>query len=519
MTGLRTSLFSMLVLSTACSTDFTPQPCGLDSDCATEMVCEQRSAQAVCVPATDAPLIIGESAPVSGANQALGTAMKLGIKLAFDDKNAAGGIRGRQLQLDFRDDSYDPDLAATNTKNLVNMQTMTGLTPKCPSTSMTLAGNMGPVATSELDRGPNAVLAILGSVGTATTVRAAPIALETGTVYFGAFTGASTLLRDSTAGACAKYIFNVRASYAQEATATVEYFKSKGVTNYKNFISFDQQDSFGQAGYDGLKMAYLTKIGSFPTNLPDPTTPIARFRYVRNDDSSVPLQVTLTETNALKQILLADMTSPVITVGIMMTDTYGAATTYIQMLRTWQWDGATDSDNIPPASKQRLRMIFSNVSFVGPNQLAINLHNLPRVPGAVANPTTGDDGTFTSNVVVSQVVPNYQSDSSDVVTSYNNLIAHANPPATPTFTSLEGYVAARVFIAGLEAHKGPFTADSLVTAFESLPDLGLGIGATSGFSKTNHQYSTSVWGTSLLPDGSFKNLYFWTDGSPIMFPE
>jgi hypothetical protein len=89
----------------------------------------------------------------------------------------------------------------------------------------------------------------------------------------------------------------------------------------------------------------------------------------------------------------------------------------------------------------------------------------------------------------------------------------------PSFTSLEGYVAARVFIAGLERHTGPFTAESLVSAFESLPDLGLGIGATSGFTTANHQYSQSVWGTVIQPDGSFKNLYFWSTGIPIQFFE
>ena len=133
--------------------------------------------------------------------------------------------------------------------------------------------------------------------------------------------------------------------------------------------------------------------------------------------------------------------------------------------------------------------------------------------GTVANATI----PYTQDVVVSQVVPNYQSDSSDVVTSYNQLITAKG--AQPGFTSLEGYVAARVFIAGLLAHQGPFTAESLVSTFEQLPDLSLGIGATSGFSPDNHQYSNSVWGTSIQADGSFKNLYFWSAGIPIQFFE
>ena len=76
-----------------------------------------------------------------------------------------------------------------------------------------------------------------------------------------------------------------------------------------------------------------------------------------------------------------------------------------------------------------------------------------------------------------------------------------------------------IFIAGLEKHKGPFTSEGLVADFESLGDLGLGIGAASGFKPDNHQYSQSVWGTVIQADGTFRNLYFWAQGIPIQFFE
>src|SRR3569623_240382 len=156
-----------------------------------------------------------------------------------------------------------------------------------------------------------------------------------------------------------------------------------------------------------------------------------------------------------------------------------------------------------------LTLQFRNVSFVGPNALSDKLV----AAGTVPNSTI----PFTQEVVVSQVVPNYQRDSSDVVTQYNAQLAAKH--TDPSFTSLEGYVSARVYIAGLLAHQGPFTPVTLVTTFEALPDLSLGIGATSGCSPDNHQYSQSVWGTALQPDGSFKNLYFWRVGIPIQFFE
>ena len=75
----------------ACSTDFTSKTCAVDGDCSGGSVCELRDATAVCIKAADAPLLIGQSAPISGTNQALGTGMKLGVELAFAEQNAAGG--------------------------------------------------------------------------------------------------------------------------------------------------------------------------------------------------------------------------------------------------------------------------------------------------------------------------------------------------------------------------------------------------------------------------------------------
>ena len=465
------------------------------------MVCEQRDNAPVCVQSSDATLIIGESAPISGTNQALGTGMKLGIELAFDEQNAKGGIRGRMLSLDFRDDAYQPDLAEANARALTDAQMLQDA-PVCPSSTAAIAGN-APVTMNALDRGPNAVLALLGSVGTPTMLRAAPIAVETKTLFFGAFTGATTVLRDTTCADCSKYIFNVRASYAQEARATMEYFKKKGVADYTAILSFDQNDSYGQAGYSGLILAYPQVVGPFPASA-DPTNPIVRFRYTRNDDTSVPAQAVAAE-NYIANLL--QNTTGTINVGVMMTDTYGAGADFIIALRTWQY--ANDSQQTSLMKATRLKLYFSNVSFVGPNSLSDRL----KVEGTVPNATI----PFTQDVVVSQVVPNYQSDSSDVVTTYNQLIAAKG--AQPSFTSLEGYVSARVFIAGLLAHQGPFTPESLVPTFEALPDLSLGIGATSGFSPTNHQYSQSVWGTAINPDGTFRNLYFWSVGIPIQFFE
>jgi ABC-type branched-subunit amino acid transport system substrate-binding protein len=505
MWGRSLSLIGLgsVAIAAACSPTFSAKTCATDSDCGS-LVCETQGTQNACVSPESATIRIGMSAPISGPNQELGTDMKLGVSMAIDAQNAAGGVRGRPIALQFRDDQYEPDLAEQAARTLVDVQSTTAA-PRCPTTNDPTVSGMPSVSTTALNRGDDAVIAFLGNVGTPTMVRAAPVSLETGTLFFGAFTGATTILRDTTAGPCAKYVFNVRASYADEARATLEYFFLEKVPDAAHLVSFDQNDTFGQAGYSGMVAAYTALRGPFPSSA-DPNDPIARFRYTRNDTTSVPAQVQAA-TAYLGQLLTAN--SGAQTVGIMMTDTYGAAIDFVTGVRNWQYSDDAQQASLEKAS--RLTVYFSNVSFVGPNALAAGLKSA----GMVQGPTGAVP--YTQNVVVSQVVPNYQTDTSDVVSDYRSLMAASQK--TPSFTSLEGYVDARIFIAGLNAHQGPFSPDALLSTIENLPDLSLGLGAASGFSPTNHNYSKSIWGTAIAADGSFQDIYFWSDGTPIQLFE
>ena len=482
------------VTAVGCSTSFRAKACQTDDDCSAGLVC----LQSACAAGSTAPLRIGLSAPLSGPNQELGTEMKKGITLAFDEQNALGGVHGRPLELVFRDDQYQPTLAEQSVRQLLDVQDLVGAAPKCPTTATPVTAGQTPVSTNGLARGPNAVLALPGNVGTPTMVRTAPIAVETGTLFFAPFTGAKSILRDDAASPCNRFIFNVRASYAQEARATLEYFFKVGVPDAAHVLSFDQSDGYGQAGYDGLTAAYLAIRGV--------ADPLRRFRYTRDDPASVPTQVAAV-TKYLGQLLASD-TAPHV-VGIMMTDTYGTGTQFVTGVRNWQY--ATDAEQTATQKATRLTIVFSNVSFVGPNALAQRLHDA----GNVATP--GGPKPYTDGVLVSQVVPNYDGDNSDVVVQYRKRVEAAG--TTASFTSLEAYVDARVFIAGLLAHKGAYTPEALVGTFERLPNLSLGLGAASGFSATNHNYSSSVWGTTLTADGKFQNRYFWSDGAALQLFE
>src|SRR5689334_2823704 len=121
-------------LLAGCSTDFHPKACNTDADCSGGLVCIHETSGSLCGASELAPLRIGMSAAASGPSQDLGTEMKRGVSLAFDAQNEAGGIHGRPVVLEFRDDEYRPDLAEENAKNLLEV-TAGAAPPRCPTTT------------------------------------------------------------------------------------------------------------------------------------------------------------------------------------------------------------------------------------------------------------------------------------------------------------------------------------------------------------------------------------------------
>ncbi len=136
-----------------CSPTFAPRPCALDADCGDGLVCAIRDRAPVCVRAEDDPIVIGMTAPISGVNQALGTGMRLGIELALEEQNDAGGIRGRPLRLEFRDDAYVPTSAEATARALADVRETAAL-PRCPTTGNPGVPNEPPISATALDRGP-----------------------------------------------------------------------------------------------------------------------------------------------------------------------------------------------------------------------------------------------------------------------------------------------------------------------------------------------------------------------------
>lgn len=125
---------------------------------------------------------------------------------------------------------------------------------------------------------------------------------------------------------------------------------------------------------------------------------------------------------------------------------------------------------------------YWNVSFVGSKALSKEL---------------GEQGR---GVQISQVMPFPWSGAASVVHEYQNRIGG---PENYSFTSLEGYIAAKVLVEGLKrAGKNP-TRESLVDGLASMGKTDLG-GFTVTYTPTNHNGSNFVDLTIISKNGSFK---------------
>ena len=113
---------------------------------------------------------------------------------------------------------------------------------------------------------------------------------------------------------------------------------------------------------------------------------------------------------------------------------------------------------------------FFNVSFVGSKALAEEL---------------GDAG---AGVTISQVVPFPYTPSSAVVREYQQRMTETGHKDFD-FSSMEGFLAAKVFTEGLRRAGGKtLTRESFITALESMRDLNMG-GFTVNYAPKSHEGS------------------------------
>jgi len=356
---------------------------------------------------TDNEIRLGIAAPFSGPAKELGRQMKLGLDTAFGAINEAGGINGRQLRLIAVDDGYEADRALGAMKDLVEK---------------------------------HGVFGVVGNVGTPTAIVSLPYALQQRMLFFGAFTGAGLLRRDPPD----RYVFNYRASYAEETEATVNYLVKIRRLKPTQIAVFAQQDGYGDSGYAGVVKA-VRALGGDPDK-------ILRLNYTRN---TVDVDGAIAALRAHKVPIKA----------VIMVPTYRAAAKFIEKTK-----------DVYPG------LIYDSVSFVGSTALAEELKLLgPK---------------YAEGVIVTQVVPAIEGYSSFVL-EYKNALARQFPGEAADYVSLEGYTTGTLLAEGLRRAGPQVDTETLVDALEGLRNYDAGLGKLLTFGCTEHRASHKVWGTYL----------------------
>jgi ABC-type branched-subunit amino acid transport system substrate-binding protein len=300
------------------------------------------------------------------------------------------------------------------------------------------------------------VFGLVGNVGTPTAVVALPYALDRKMLFFGAFTGAGLLRNDPPD----RYVFNYRASYAEETAAVVNYLVKVRRLLPEQIAVFAQQDAYGDTGFAGVEKAIRSLRGGIES-------PILRLNYQRNTVDVEDAVAQLQQYNAQLQ----QKKRPPIK-AVIMVPAYRAAAKFIEKTR-----------NLYPD------MIYTSVSFVGSTALADELMLLGK--------------KYATGVIVTQVVPAVDGHSS-LVLDYKSALAKYFPGDAPDYVSLEGYVDATALIAALQRNGPELDTERLVGTLENLRDLDLGLGTPVTFSRSDHQGVHKVWGTQLDEAGHYQ---------------
>ncbi|MFZ6846783.1 ABC transporter substrate-binding protein [Undibacterium sp. RuRC25W] len=353
---------------------------------------------------TDRKIVIGQSAAFTGPAAQLGIQLNAGAKAYFDHVNAVGGVFGRKIEIVSLDDKYEADIAAGNTKQLIDS---------------------------------DEVFALFAYVGTPTSNAALPIFTKAKVPFFAPFSGAPSLREPFN-----KLIFNVRAGYNDETEHLVDRLVNTGL---KNIAVFYQNDAYGKAGLAGVERA-LKKL-------------------------SLPIIETATvERNSVDVAKAVDRMIAKKPDVIIQVSAYASSAAFIKEMHKRSYSGQ-----------------FYNLSFVGSQALSDVLGN--QGPG----------------VVISQVVPFPWSNSNAVVAEYAKVMNKAGVKDL-NFSSLEGFIDAKIFVEGLRRAGQNLTREKFIAALETMNTKNYdGGGFDVNFSPTNHNASKFVDMTVISKDGKFKD--------------
>jgi len=338
---------------------------------------------------TDRRIVLGQSAPLTGPAAQLGIQFQQGAKLAFSIANARGGVNGRIVELRTLDDGYEPTRCQTNTQTLLAED----------------------------------VLALFGYIGTPTSLVALPLATAAKVPFIAPFTGAQALREPLN-----RFAFHVRASYFDETARIVNQVTQVGM---KRVAVFHQNDSYGQAGLDGVTRA----LKALQLEV------LATGKVERNS----------TDVAAAVASILKGKPEAVVQISA-----YKSCAAFVRAARAAGYAGQ-----------------FYNVSFVGTQALANEL------------------GADARGVVVSQVMPYPFAPLIAVTNEFITAANAAQPKFAPNYGSIEGFIAARVILEGLRRAGSTPTSEGLIAGLEAMQNFNTG-GFFVDFSSRKHVGSSYV---------------------------
>lgn len=158
-------------------------------------------------------ILIGQSAPLTGANAELGNDIRNGALAYFAKVNAAGGVHGRRIELATLDDGNQVPRAGENTRRLVEEQQ---------------------------------VFALFGYASATLSRPALPIVEKHRVPFLAPFTGADPMRVFN------RHVYNLRASYADELEKIVEHYVPFGVKRF-SIVYYD--DVVGRENHAAVERA------------------------------------------------------------------------------------------------------------------------------------------------------------------------------------------------------------------------------------------------------------------------
>jgi branched-chain amino acid transport system substrate-binding protein len=234
-----------------------------------------------------------------------------------------------------------------------------------------------------------------------------------------------------------RYAFHVRASYNDETGLIVRQLHNVGITKIAVFY---QNDAYGKAGLDGATLALAA------LNL----KPVATATVERNS------------VNVGKAV---DTINAAMPEAVIQISAYKSCAAYIRAARKAGYGGN-----------------FYNVSFVGTQALADEL---------------GKEG---AGVVVSQVMPSPYNSAKPIAREFQEAVRKTNGAVQANFSSMEGFLAAKVVAEGLRRGGVKAGREGLISGLESMGSLSFG-GYNVNFSRAEHVASSFVELSMLTGDG------------------